>query len=204
MTGRVPSARGPVVLGLLALALLVGGFGLWSVTTSIAGAVVAGGQVEVDQNRQVVQHPDGGVVTEILVKDGDYVEAGAPLIRLDGTLLESELTIVEGQFFEILARRGRLEAERDDAKRITFPEELVHSGEQDPEVASLMTGQERLFAAKAETEGCGRVEWWVLNWNQRAIDFYKRLGAVPMDEWTVYRLEGQTLAALAQPSKEPA
>ncbi|WP_413869046.1 HlyD family type I secretion periplasmic adaptor subunit [Albidovulum sp.] len=152
MTGRVPSARGPVVLGLLALALLVGGFGLWSVTTSIAGAVVAGGQVEVDQNRQVVQHPDGGVVTAILVKDGDYVEAGAPLIRLDGTLLESELTIVEGQFFEILARRGRLEAERDDAKRITFPEELVHSGEQDPEVASLMTGQERLFAAKAETE----------------------------------------------------
>ncbi len=149
---RVPSARGPVLLGLLALALLVGGFGLWSVTTSIAGAVVAGGQVEVDQNRQVVQHPDGGVVTQILVKDGDHVAAGAPLVRLDGTLLESELAIVEGQFFEILARRGRLEAERDDATRITFPEELVRSGGGDPGIAALMTGQERLFAAKAETE----------------------------------------------------
>jgi HlyD family secretion protein len=149
---RVPSARGPVVLGLFALALLLGGFGLWSVTTRIAGAVVAGGQVEVDQNRQVVQHPDGGVVTEILVKDGDHVAAGAPLVRLDGTLLASELTIVEGQFFEILARRGRLEAERDDAKRIAFPEELLRSGSKDPEIAALMTGQERLFAAKAETE----------------------------------------------------
>ncbi|WP_413872802.1 HlyD family type I secretion periplasmic adaptor subunit [Albidovulum sp.] len=149
---RVPSARGPVVLGLLALALLLCGFGLWSVTTRIAGAVVAGGQVEVEQNRQVVQHPDGGVVAEILVKDGDLVAAGAPLVRLDGTLLDSELAIVEGQFFEILARRGRLEAERDDATRISFPEELVRSGDQDPGIAALMTGQERLFAAKAETE----------------------------------------------------
>lgn len=152
MTGTVPSARGAVRLGLLALALLVGGFGLWSTTSQIAGAVVAAGQVEVEQNRQVVQHPDGGVVDEILVKDGDMVTAGAPLLRLDGALLKSELAIVEGQFFEILARRGRLEAERDDAATITFPEELVRSAETRPEIAALMTGQERLFTARAETE----------------------------------------------------
>ena len=152
MTAPVPSARGPVLLGLLGLALLLGGFGLWSVTTSIAGAVVAGGQVEVEQNRQVVQHPDGGVVAEILVKDGDLVDAGAPLIRLEGTLLDSELAIVEGQFFEILARRGRLEAERDDAGQIVFPDELVRSAGDSPVIAALMTGQERLFAASAETE----------------------------------------------------
>ncbi len=152
MTGGVPSARGPVLLGLLALALLLGGFGLWSVTTRIAGAVVAAGQVEVEQNRQVVQHPDGGVVTEILVKDGDLVAAGAPLVRLDGTLLASELAIVEGQFFEILARRGRLEAERDDAGTIRFPDELARAAGASPAVAALMTGQERLFAARAETE----------------------------------------------------
>lgn len=152
MTARVPSARGPVLLGLLALALLLGGFGLWSVTTRIAGAVVAGGLVEVEQNRQVVQHPDGGVVAEILVKDGDSVAAGAPLVRLDGALLQSELAIVEGQFFEILARRGRLEAERDDAGQIGFPAELVRSADGNPAIAALMTGQQRLFAAKAETE----------------------------------------------------
>lgn len=152
MTGGVPSARGPVLLGLLALALLLGGFGLWSVTTRIAGAVVASGQVEVEQNRQVVQHPDGGVVAEILVKDGDLVAAGAPLVRLDGTLLASELAIVEGQFFEILARRGRLEAERDDARTIRFPDELVRTAGASPAIAALMTGQQRLFAARAETE----------------------------------------------------
>lgn len=152
MTGQVTSARGPILLGLVTLALLVGGFGLWSVTTSIVGAVVASGQVEVEQNRQVVQHPDGGVVAAILVKDGDLVAAGTPLVRLDGTLLESELAIVEGQFFEILARRGRLEAERDDARKIAFPAELVRAATAAPAYAALMTGQERLFVARAETE----------------------------------------------------
>ncbi len=147
-----PSVRGPLLLGGVALALLIGGFGIWSVTTEIAGAVVAGGQVEVEQNRQVVQHPDGGVVAEILIKDGDLVAAGDPLLRLDGTLLRSELTIVEGQFFEILARRGRLEAERDDAETITFPEELRKTSAERPEIAVLMKGQERLFAARRETE----------------------------------------------------
>ena len=154
MTGpaKAPSARAPLLLGGIALALLVGGFGAWSVTTKIAGAVVAGGQVEVEQNRQVVQHPDGGVVAEILVKDGDLVAAGAPLIQLDGTLLKSELTIVEGQFFEILARRGRLEAERDDADTIAFPTELTEFAKTRPEIATLMKGQQRLFVARAETE----------------------------------------------------
>ncbi|MDI3338345.1 HlyD family type I secretion periplasmic adaptor subunit [Defluviimonas aestuarii] len=147
-----PSVRGPLLLGGVALALLIGGFGLWSVTTEIAGAVVAGGQVEVEQNRQVVQHPDGGVVAEILVKDGDLVAAGAPLLRLDGTLLRSELTIVEGQFFEILARRGRLEAERDDTETIAFPEELRKTSAERSEIAALMKGQERLFASRRETE----------------------------------------------------
>ncbi len=150
MTAPTPSARGPLLMGALALALLVGGFGVWSVTAEIAGAVVASGQVEVEQNRQVVQHPDGGVVAEILVKDGDLVAAGAPLLRLDGTLLHSELAIVEGQFFEILARRGRLEAERDDAGAIDFPEELA--GTDQPKITDLMRGQERLFAARRETE----------------------------------------------------
>src|SRR5690606_5071951 len=152
MTARVPSSRGPVLLGLVALALLLGGFGLWSATSQIAGAVVAGGQVEVEQNRQAGQHPGGGVVEEVLVKDGDLVAAGAPLLRLDGALLRSELAIVEGQFFEILARRGRLEAERDDAASVTFPEELARFAEGRPEIAALMAGQERLFAARAETE----------------------------------------------------
>lgn len=146
-----PSARGPILFGFFALVLLVGGFGLWSTTTKIAGAVVSPGRVEVEQNRQVVQHPDGGVVETIFVKNGDLVAAGDPLIQLDGTLLQSELTIVEGQFFEILARRGRLEAERDDAHHLTFPAELTEAAGGRPKIAALMAGQEKLFAARQET-----------------------------------------------------
>ncbi|WGR59337.1 HlyD family type I secretion periplasmic adaptor subunit [Paracoccus ferrooxidans] len=145
------SARGPVILGLAAMLVLVGGFGLWSWTARIAGAVVAPGQVEVEQRRQVVQHPDGGVVAEILIHDGASVTAGQPLIRLDGALLGTELAIVEGQYFEILARRGRLEAERADRKQIAFPPELVEAAASRPELAALMEGQASLFRARLDT-----------------------------------------------------
>lgn len=145
------SAKMPLWAGFIALAVLVFGFGFWAVFTSIAGAVVASGRVEVEQNRQIVQHPDGGVVAKIYVKDGDSVAAGETLISLDGELLASEYTIVEGQFFEILARRGRLEAERDDVENIKFPEALVASALSNPDHADLIDGQTRLFAARRET-----------------------------------------------------
>ena len=146
------STRAPLMLGALAIVTLLGGFGAWATLSQIAGAVVAAGEVEIEQNRQVVQHPDGGVVAEIQVKNGDFVEAGAPLIRLDGTLLQSELAIVEGQFFEILARRGRLEAERDGADTIVYPKELVDFAVGRPDIKALMVGQDRLFEARAENQ----------------------------------------------------
>ena len=145
------SARGPILLGLFTLLLLMGGFGLWSWSARIAGAVVASGQVEVEQRRQVVQHPDGGVVAQILIHDGETVTAGQPLIRLDGALLNTELTIVEGQYFEILARRGRLEAERAETQEITFPEELVEAAASHPQYNAMMQGQLSLFAARRNT-----------------------------------------------------
>lgn len=145
------SARKPLLLGVLALAMLVGGFGGWATLTRISGAVVASGQVEVEQDRQVVQHPDGGVVAEILVSDSDLVATGALLIRLDGTLLRTELAIVEGQFFELLARHGRLEAERDGASQITFPAELTKQPGDRQDVKAAMDGQLRLFATRVES-----------------------------------------------------
>ncbi len=104
-----------MISGTAALAVLVGGFGTWSVLAQINGAIITSGQIEVDRNRQIVQHPFGGVVADILVAEGDSVARGDLLIRLDPTDLQSELAIVEGQYFEILARRARLTAERDDA-----------------------------------------------------------------------------------------
>ncbi len=142
------SARRPMILGLIALLVLVGGFGTWAVMAEISGAVITTGQIEVDRNRQVIQHQDGGIVEEILVDEGDVVEAGDALIRLDSSIISSELAVVEGQLYEILARRGRLEAERDGLEEIVFDPLLNEGGE---EAQDLMRGQERLFAARQES-----------------------------------------------------
>ena len=144
----VYSARLPLFIGFLALGLLVGGIGVWSVRTQIAGAVIASGMIVVESNRQVVQHAEGGVVGQILARDGDHVEAGALLIQLDGTLLQSEHSVVETQLVEIRARRARLEAERDKKGVIVFPETLLARAKSDPEVAEQIEGQRNLFAAR--------------------------------------------------------
>ena len=141
----------PLVLGLGALLILVGGFGTWAATTNISGAIVASGQIQVERNRQVVQHPDGGVVQEILVDEGDTVEEGEVLVKLDPTLLQSELNIVEGQYFELVARRARLQAERDNADELAFDETLLKVAEYDDEVEDLIEGQRNLFFARLES-----------------------------------------------------
>ena len=81
------SARRPILIGLAALLALIGGLGLWSVTARIAGAVIVPGTVEVRNNRQVVQHPEGGVVGAILARDGALAQAGEIVLRLDDRLL---------------------------------------------------------------------------------------------------------------------
>ncbi|HUF56028.1 MAG TPA: HlyD family type I secretion periplasmic adaptor subunit [Thermohalobaculum sp.] len=137
--------------GLILTALLVFGLGTWSATAMLAGAVVAPGQLRVEAQRQVVQHPDGGVVGAILVSEGDVVEAGAVLIRLDGTRLRSELAVLESQLYEIMARRGRLAAEQGGAERVSFDPELLEAAAEDPDVAELIEGQRQLFDARSET-----------------------------------------------------
>lgn len=139
------SVRMPVFVGGIALLMLVGGFGYWAFTSQLAGAVVTSGTLEVDQKRQVVQHPDGGVVTEILVDEGDKVEAGDSLILLDDTLLKSELTIVEGQLYELMARRARLGAERDKSETIEFDERLLAAADQSETIRDVVDGQTSLF-----------------------------------------------------------
>ncbi len=148
---RAWSARKPLFIGLLGLLLLVGGFGGWATFSTIAGAVVVSGRIEVDQNRQVVQHPDGGVVAEIDVGEGDLVEQGQVLLRLDSRDLKSQLLIIEGQLFELMSRRGRLEAERDGTDTLEFDPELQEVAAERPDVAELVEGQRRLFYARRDS-----------------------------------------------------
>ena len=145
------SARRPILTGALTVLVLVGGFGAWSSLSNISGAIVTPGLIEVEQNRQIVQHPDGGVVVEIAVTEAQTVKAGDLLVRLDGSLLQSELAIVEGQLFETMARRARLEAERDDAEAPVLAGELAGLATTRPDVADQIEGQRRLFLARRET-----------------------------------------------------
>jgi len=145
------SARIPLTFGVLGLLILVGGFGTWAVRTNISGAIIASGRIEVDQNRQIVQHPDGGVVEDIQVKEGDLVEQGQILIRLDSNLLQSKLLITEGQLYELMSRRGRLEAERDDSTELKFDDVLLQVAAGRADVDDLVDGQRRLFNARRES-----------------------------------------------------
>jgi len=153
MTGSKPvfSLQWPMVLGIFSLLILVGGFGSWASLSSLSGAIIASGQIEVEKNRQVVQHPDGGVVAEIVVKEGDLVERGAVLVRLDPISEQSEMSIIEGQLFEMMARHGRLVAERDELVEIVFDERLINRAATHPKVDELMQGQQRLFEARRIT-----------------------------------------------------
>lgn len=150
MSDQKWSTHGTIIAGFATLAVLVGGFGYWAATAQITGAIIASGRIEVEQNRQIVQHPDGGVVAELLIREGDIVTAGDLLIRLDSEEIRSELTVVESQLFEIVARRGRYEAERDNLIDITFDQLLVENNE--TLAAELMAGQSRLYAARRESE----------------------------------------------------
>lgn len=149
MTGTRPEA-GPgrpwpsgryLFIGFFTLFLLVFGLGGWSALARISGAVIAEGTVEVEGNRQIVQHPTGGVIEAILVRDGDLVEAGDVLLRFEGDKIRSELAVVEGQYFEIIARKNRLAAERDGLEAVAFDEELLDRAAVAPDVAALLDAQ---------------------------------------------------------------
>ena len=145
---QLGAAGGPLFIGYLALVILVGVLGVWSVQARIAGAVIASGMIQVENNRQVLQHPQGGVVGALLARDGDRVEAGEVVLRLDDKLLRSELAIIQNQLNELRARKGRLIAERDDADSLVFDPLLVKGAGDADEVTLLMEGQNRLFQAR--------------------------------------------------------
>lgn len=140
----------PITLGLFGLTLLVGGFGSWAVMANISGAIVSQGRVAVESNRQVVQHPDGGVVTAIYAREGDRVEAGDVLITLDPQLLASEIEILRGQLREIAARSARLEAERDETDAIVFDADLKAAAADNADIADTIRGERNMFAARSE------------------------------------------------------
>jgi HlyD family secretion protein len=141
------SIRGHLLVGGVIVILLAGGLGGWAATTELSGAVMASGSVVVDSNVKKVQHPGGGVVGELLVREGARVHAGDVLVRLDETLTRANLAIVVKGLDEMNARKARLESERDGADEIQFdPALLARIGE--PDVARAVESERKLFALR--------------------------------------------------------
>jgi membrane fusion protein, type I secretion system len=134
-------------VGVAAL-LLVVGLGGWAATTEFAGAVIAQGQLVVDSNVKKVQHPTGGVVGELRVKDGDRVKVGDIVVRLDDTQTRANLAIVTKALDEFAARQAREEAERDGQDTIDFPAELLARMD-NPDVAKAVNGERKQFEVRA-------------------------------------------------------
>lgn len=128
------------------LGLFVVVFGIWGALAPLSSAVAALGQVSVSGNRKMIQHLEGGIVEQILVKDGDMVKQGQLLVQLEKIQFQSELEIASAQLLESLAKEARLVAERDDAPDITFPKELLDST--DDVSQSMMNAQQSEFNAR--------------------------------------------------------
>ncbi|MDY0873793.1 HlyD family type I secretion periplasmic adaptor subunit [Dongia rigui] len=144
----LPTSPWPVIaVGLVFLGLFFGGLGGWAALAPLASAVNAYGTLQASGQNKVVQHLDGGIIKELLVKNGDTVTNGQVLIRLDQTQAQASVNLIRSQYLSLLAIRARLVAERDGADKIAFPTELTAAAA-DPGVKEVMDGQASVFAER--------------------------------------------------------
>jgi HlyD family secretion protein len=144
------SMRAYVRLGFASVILVLGVGAAWAAFARIQSAVIAPGRTVVESYSKKVQHREGGIVRQIDVKEGSTVEAGQILVVLDDTEDRASLGIIEAALTEWYAKRARLEAERDGAAEIRFPDDLL-ARKDDPDVAQILIGQRKLF----ETQRAG-------------------------------------------------
>jgi HlyD family secretion protein len=131
-------------------AFLIAAVAGWASTAELSGAVIANGVVVVDSDVKKVQHPTGGVVSEINVRDDDYVKAGDIVIRLDATQTRANAQVYSKSLDELRARQARLDAEKDASDSIRFPTELLDREKTDPEVVHDLEGERKLFRLRLD------------------------------------------------------
>jgi len=136
-----------LVVGTVLAVLLIGGLGGWAMVAELEGAVLASGTVVVDSKVKKVQHPTGGIVAEIRVKDGDKVNVGDLLMRLDETATQSNLNIITKQLDELQVREARLLAERDGLDSVAFVGS-IGGRINDPEIARIVASERTLFDSR--------------------------------------------------------
>ena len=137
--------------GILIAACVFGGLAIWSIAAPVDSAVLAPGQITVESNRKTIQHLEGGVVREILVREGDAVEAGQLLMRLDDTVSRTNVQLLNDQLAENIARNARLIAERDGMDEIPANSRALAITPDDLDVSTYLEGQRGLLAARKKT-----------------------------------------------------
>ena len=140
-----------LIVGVFIVFVFLLGVGGWATTFQLSGAVIGQGVVVVDSNVKKVQHSTGGIVSELRVREGDHVDAGMILIRLDETQTRANATIVTQSVDELLARQARLEAEREGADQISFSKALFERAkDQNSEATHVIAAERALFKLRRE------------------------------------------------------
>jgi HlyD family secretion protein len=143
-------ARPTILIGISLMVLLFGVFGLWAAVVPLKAGAIAPGRIISESNRKEIQHLEGGIIKEILVKDGDVVKAGQPLVRLDSTNAKARSEQVLAQYLAAKATEARLIAERDGKPTITFPAEYLKQEATNPKVKDALETQRRLFTTRRD------------------------------------------------------
>lgn len=147
------SIKGHMIFAGVVMAGLIFGFGGWAASATLSGAVIAPGTFVVERNVKKVQHSYGGIVAEINVRNGDRVEDGQVLLRLDATQIRAELGVIRSQLIELTARSARLAAERDNLAAVMLPASFIA---QSPEARAAADGEVRLFEENRRTRDSQR------------------------------------------------
>lgn len=154
----------PIIYGLVAIVLAFGGVGWWAITSELHSAVIAPAEIRVESSIKPIQHTTGGLVGEILVRDGDPVKAGDVLLRFDRTSTAATLAIVEAQLDELKSRRARLQAEVNGESEISFPGDLIEKAKSNADLEKTIGDQRSLFQAR------------LANLNQQISQLKERIG----------------------------
>ena len=142
-----------IVLGMVVILCFFGGLAAWSIYFPFQGAVIAPGTVKVSGERKIVQHLEGGMIDEILVKEGDKVEEGDILIRLKSIRVEANVDLLKGQLYGKIAEYDRLNAEVVMAPEITWSDELVNE-KKDRNIAKIIESEQNIFVSRrSDMEG---------------------------------------------------
>lgn len=142
--------RGVTVAGNLLVLCFMLGLGTWASLAPLESAAIASGVVESESSRKTIQHLEGGIVSKILVSDGDIVRSGQTLVALEDTRASSEVQSLQGQFWDAAARAARLQAEQQRFEKIAIPDALEQDSRQNGVAAAAVSAQQFIFQARLQ------------------------------------------------------